>query len=209
MVSVSVRMTLSRATLSEITPFSQSQQYLLCNLNSCSYPAPPAAQHSVTQSSYSKQTDGHYIQCFCNKKKYNFHESQGCCSSPEAHEKCDVKNSKTWTSTSPPTVFVATRPPQPLTSTHQASSGPLVIMQRVKAIVYWTASWPQLFIWCIGALFAGVSAQATEFLSAQRKEKCQLANLEKESCLYEDTFSIPQHKWDRSSLSIGDSGDRG
>lgn len=34
--------------------------------------------------------------------------------------------------------------------------------------------------------------------SAQRKEKCLLANLEKESCLYEDTVIILQNKWDCS-----------
>lgn len=67
-------------------PFSQLYR-IHCKLNSCTPPAPPAARRSMTQCSHSKQTDGHYIQGFCKKRVCNhFHEAQGCCSSPAAHE---------------------------------------------------------------------------------------------------------------------------
>lgn len=67
-------------------PFSQLYP-IHCKLNSCTPPAPPAARRSMTQCSHSKQTDGHYIQGFCKKRVCNhFHEAQGCCSSPAAHE---------------------------------------------------------------------------------------------------------------------------
>lgn len=112
------------------------------------------------------------------------------------------KNSPTWTSTRPPTVsatcFLQESKRTPSFPTHQASSGLPVITLTVKAFVQWTASSPQLFICCIGALFAGVSAQAAEIppaISAQRKNKYQMVNLEKESYLYEDANIIPQNKW--------------
>lgn len=91
--------------------FQSIVHYLLCKLNSCSHPASPAVQPSMTHCSHSKQTDGHYIQCFCKKKKKtracnHFHEAQGCCSSPEAawHTQCKGKKS----CTRPPVVFLVT-----------------------------------------------------------------------------------------------------
>lgn len=146
----------------------------------------PNRQMAITYSAFAKRIRNH------------FHEAQGCCSSPEAHETCSAKNFQTWTSTSPPAVSPATcclHKPNP---THQASSGPLcdhaesesycVVDNLLTAAVH-------LMYRYIICLDVSSGYRVPPAPSAQRKEKCQPANLEKESCLYEDAPIIPQNKW--------------
>jgi len=129
----------NRSPSSEIAPFSQLQ-HICCKFNSCSDPRLPAVQHSVTQRSHSKQTDGHYIQCFSKKVCNHFHEAQGCCSSVGTDEM--YKKPQIWTSTWLPMVSFAMCLFHKPTYTHSAPNHrPPVLLwyscdhTRMKAIV--------------------------------------------------------------------------
>lgn len=147
-----------------------------------------------------------FAERFCN----HFHEAQGCCSSLEAHVLCSVK---TWTSSRPPTVSVVTcflynHTPNPSAHTHHLPRLQWPTCDHVESESYCvvdnllTAA-VHLMYRCVVCWGVSSGRRIPPAPSAQRKEKCQLANLEKESCLYEDTLIILQNKWDCRRYTIG------
>ncbi len=158
---------------------------------------------AITYSAFAKRV--------CN----HFHEAQGCCSSPEAHEICGVKKKTPRHRPLPglrlslllPASFTKPAPP-PSAPTHCPPGLPWPTCDHAESESYCVVD--NLLTAAVHLMYRcgvrwGVSSgrRISPAPSAQRKEKCQLANLEKESYLYEDTLIIPQNKWDFSRYTIG------
>lgn len=100
-----------------------------------------------------------------------------------------------------PASFTKPQPPRPPslqwpTCDHAESESYCVVDNLLTAAVH-------LMYRCVVGWGVSSGRRIPPAPSAQRKEKCQLANLEKQSCLYEDTLIIPQNKWDCSRYSTG------